>query len=629
MDKRKNAQQKAPCRYGKLCFRLNPVHFDEYSHAHLDEILSKGCDENGEYSIPDDIIAGREKIAEQLKVLSEQKKLETKNPPAKVQKCNDDEKLKVDQSLPSTSSNTSITQSNLQKKQDMKDFFKERAEKFKTKDPKEMQAPESTKKAQQINEKKTMSDETLEKLMEQYVPVRLPRGRMAEKLRKAAPYNMFLTTVTSSPQTHHEPLSITFQELLDPSLGDLESSVQFNFVVDIGWLLAHYTFAKLRHLPLTIFYGSDEEGIADINKKIPNVTSIKVNVTTPFGLHHTKMMLFFYQDKSMRVVVSTANLYDDDWNNRVQGLWISDRLPPLAEGIPHSNNGESVTGFREDFIRYLMTYNLPKLQPIIAQIRSTDFSSVNVFFVASAPGTHQELGNKGIQFGHLRVARLLSENSAPIDDKCPIMIQASSIGNLGPNPQSYLLGEIANSFKKDSAPVGIRRVPPVKVVYPSLNNVLDSHDGIMGGGCLPFASSSYEKELWLKDYLYQWRAFSRHRNKAMPHIKSYCRYSDRGLYWFLLTSANISKSAWGTINKSNKISTSFRINSYEAGVLFFPRVIINKDRFPMNEAQQKDDNIPLFKLPYDSNILQYSVDDVPYTADYLKSYLIQRGLMTK
>lgn len=32
-------------------------------------------------------------------------------------------------------------------------------------------------------------------------------------------------------------------EILDPSLGEIESSVQMNFMVDIGWLLGHYYFA--------------------------------------------------------------------------------------------------------------------------------------------------------------------------------------------------------------------------------------------------------------------------------------------------------------------------------------------------------------------------------------------------
>lgn len=76
-----------------------------------------------------------------------------------------------------------------------------------------------------------------------YVQVVAPKGQMADKLKKAAPYNMFLTVITDSKPTHNEPLSITFQEIFDKSLGELESSVQISFMVDVGWLMAHYYFA--------------------------------------------------------------------------------------------------------------------------------------------------------------------------------------------------------------------------------------------------------------------------------------------------------------------------------------------------------------------------------------------------
>lgn len=546
----------------------------------------------------------------------------------KSQEDDDDEDMKSQQPLPkiqkreipqSPKPSTSSQKDSM--KNDMKDFFKDRASAFKAKDPEDMKAPPTPPKSESSQQKQA-KERALEAAMKQFLPVILPRGKMSEKLKKAAPYNIFLTTITDAPQTHNEPLSVTFQELLDPSLGELESSVQFNFMVDIAWLLAQYTFARCRHLPLHVFYGSEEKELEEISKKLPNVMSQKVPIPTPIGCHHTKMMFFFYTDKSMRVVVSTANLYEDDWHNRTEGLWISEKLPALPDGISHVNNGESVTNFREDLMKYLMVYKMPKLQPIIARIRTTDFSSVKVFFVASTPGTHNDQG-KGIEFGHLRLGSLLAKHSAPIDDSCPIICQASSIGSLGPHPHVYLQGEIAQSFRKDTAPVGIRKQPKVKLIYPSLNNVLNSHDKIQGGGCLPYDGKINEKQLWLKEYLYQWRANSRNRTRAMPHIKSYCRYSERGLYWFHLTSANMSRSAWGSLNKSNKLNTSLRINSYEAGVLFCPRIVINQDRFPMNSSQRKDD-APLFRLPYDEILVPYAADDVPFTSDYLKSYLIQQ-----
>lgn len=628
----------------------------------MDAILAKGIDEKtGEYHIPSG--CPKDKVTEQLNILKLQNpahqpplkipKLEDTNEPASPVAVKKEAKIEVKTETPSRSQSNSLkkmflkspatqspststsskpisssgSSSFLQKKQDDKDFFKERAALFRAKNPEEMRAPSPPPKptTSQSSFNPTREKE-LEAAMHQLLPVVLPRGKMAKKLEDSAPYNVFLTTVTAAPETHTDPLSVTFLELLDPSLGELESSVQINFMIDVGWLLAQYAFAKCSQQPLLILYGQDMPGLAEINQKRPNVTSIKVNIPTPIGCHHTKMMLLFYKDKSMRVVVSTANLYEDDWDNRVQGLWISNQIPALGEGVSHTDCGESPTKFREDLMRYFIAYNIPKLQPIVAKIRESDFSSVNVFFVSSVPGTHRDSG-KGIYYGHPRVASLLSEHSAPVDDSNPIIIQASSIGCLGSNSAAYLCGEIANSFKRDSAPVGIRRLPNVKVIYPSLNNVLSSHDEIQGGGCLPYNGAAHDKQRWLNEHLYQWRASSRNRNKAMPHIKTYCRYSDRGLYWFVLTSANISRSAWGTMNKGNKtLNPSLRINSYEAGVVFFPRVIIGQERFPMNAAQQRD-NLPIFRLPFDVPPVPYGKDDVPYCAEYLKDFLAKFGVV--
>ena len=61
----------------------------------------------------------------------------------------------------------------------------------------------------------------------------------------------------------------------------------------------------------------------------------------------------------------------------------------------------------------------------------------------------------------------------------------------------------------------------------------------------------------------------------MPHIKTYCRWTDEnGLFWFILTSANLSKAAWGAFNKGSKLDLPLRIMNYEAGVLFLPKYVM-------------------------------------------------------
>ena len=66
------------------------------------------------------------------------------------------------------------------------------------------------------------------------------RKGFAFRLAEAGPYSFFLTAVRDSPPTHKEALSIRFHELLDPSMGDLDSSLQINFMVELDWLLEMY-----------------------------------------------------------------------------------------------------------------------------------------------------------------------------------------------------------------------------------------------------------------------------------------------------------------------------------------------------------------------------------------------------
>jgi len=58
----------------------------------------------------------------------------------------------------------------------------------------------------------------------------------------------------------------------------------------------------------------------------------------------------------------------------------------------------------------------------------------------------------------------------------------------------------------------------------------------------------------------------------MPHIKSYTRISPdlKSIPWFVLTSANLSKAAWGSIKRHG-----YSIENYEAGIIFVPKFIVS------------------------------------------------------
>lgn len=110
----------------------------------------------------------------------------------------------------------------------------------------------------------------------------------------------------------------------------------------------------------------------------------------------------------------------------------------------------------------------------------------------------------------------------------------------------------------------------------------------------------------LKRCLYfnsQWKFDSAGRTKAMPHIKSYTRISPDGtkIPWFVLTSANLSKGAWGSTAKTG---LSHFITNYEAGVVFMPKFMVNifvkfsKKHFFMNEFSDQQGLFSYRKIRY-------------------------------
>jgi len=138
-------------------------------------------------------------------------------------------------------------------------------------------------------------------------------GEFAIKYASSAPYHMFFSRIENSKETYNQQFSITFPEILDNSLGEIVNSLHLNFMVDVGWLCLQYLLAGQR-TDMTILYGDriDDEKLRN------NIIMMEIEMPE-FGCHHTKITILQYKDDGIRVVVSTANLYSDDWENRTQG----------------------------------------------------------------------------------------------------------------------------------------------------------------------------------------------------------------------------------------------------------------------------------------------------------------------
>ena len=82
------------------------------------------------------------------------------------------------------------------------------------------------------------------------------------------------------------------------------------------------------------------------------------------------------------------------------------------------------------------------------------------------------------------------------------------------------------------------------------------------------------KQTYLTSFLHLWRSERRGRTNACPHIKSYARFSSdfKQMAYFVLTSANLSKAAWGQLQKNG---SQLAIRSFEIGVLFIPKMFVS------------------------------------------------------
>lgn len=111
------------------------------------------------------------------------------------------------------------------------------------------------------------------------------------------------------------------------------------------------------------------------------------------------------------------------------------------------------------------------------------------------------------------------------------------------------------------------------------------------------------------------------RARASPHIKTYIRYNSKSIDWALLTSANLSKQAWGEALR--RATGEVRVTSWEVGVLLWPD-LLQKDSimvptFQSDTPREKDwegDGRPIvgLRIPYNMPLQQYGSDEIPWVA---------------
>jgi len=589
----RTAFERPECNFKQKCYRKNPHHFKEFKHSHLATLHSKYPDSE----VQEDTGIGLTNLKDQLRVYVDIENHFKRTAAAQTVQNNASPTPIRQNDSGTTGTYTNTDSANVVNQNG-------NAQKKRSRSP----SAEST------NHKKARDDTCKNERKESTEGKR--KSRIELKLEAAAPFNYFLTKVKDNPCTHKDESSIYMTDLMHPSLGKIKSSLQVNFMVELEWLQMNYEVTRNDKQPLVILYGAENPELT--SSDLPsNIRAVRVKPKYPYGTHHTKMMVFVYEDESVRVVVHTANLVGSDWENRTQGVWVSPRCPRLNSTAAGSTEGESPTGFRSSLIKYLRFYEVSAVKQFIDAIAAADMSTINVCFVASVPNSHKD--GDVYRWGHRAVSRLLRQHASGSCTKWPVTVQCSSIGSLGVSPSVWFEQELGKSLSSHPGPSGALPSPGrMQLVYPSHEDVMASYDGALGGGCLPYSKSTNTKQPWLWDHMYRWKAEASSRTRAMPHIKTYTRVSpdqDKMAY-FLLTSANLSKAAWGSMNKAGN---SCLIMSYEAGVLFLPKFITGQDELKVSTFAAREGGSSHFPLHYDLPVTKYEAKQKPWLYDFLLS----------
>ena len=197
---------------------------------------------------------------------------------------------------------------------------------------------------------------------------------------------------------------------------------------------------------------------------------------------------------------------------------------------------------------------------------------------------------------------------------------------------------------------------PVKLVLPTMDEIRTSVCGYRGGGPIPFRTKNVDKE-FLQPLFHRWS--HRQRNNIndplrtkhhAPHIKTFLQPSstnDNSIEWLVLTSHNLSTTAWGQIQlrsvQSRTDEKILYIQHWELGVFMSPRTLaklmspdegvsdihivpypginqnsvinIDSDDDDAEEEGETEIQKVIVPLPFDINPVSYDNNDIAWAVD--------------
>lgn len=319
-------------------------------------------------------------------------------------------------------------------------------------------------------------------------------------------------------------------------------------------------------------------------KKIEDKIKKIIIKMAPYTSHHTKMIINFYQDNTVRFFLPSNNFTKAEVDYPQQVCWCSPKLPFNEKFI---NKTPSL--FKNGIISYLKSYERKDINDLILKyVDQIDCSTLDdVTFIFSSPGKNTQSG-LGLLKQHIEN---IEDHIHTPSSKHRYLVQASSLGSkIGKDKHIFMDYIIPALVPKDciytraNDPDKYNKTYPwnnlikekihANILYPTIDEVMESPNMYLSGGWFHF---NYQANPGVYERLREANVFvkqcvsdiSKERRTTPSHSKFYLKWSNSKdndekkipdeIDWCLYTSANLSSVAWGRVTSNPR--------NFEIGVL--------------------------------------------------------------
>ncbi|KAK4049746.1 hypothetical protein OIO90_005327 [Microbotryomycetes sp. JL221] len=396
--------------------------------------------------------------------------------------------------------------------------------------------------------------------------------------------------------------SLTFPQVIDKS-SQLESAIVGAYVLDPTWVVSHFDDATRLLLimpgsppqpgqPVPKGYDWTQARYSQVLETVKPNTFCSNPRTIVFGpqresLMHTKIIALFYRD-FCRICIPTANAVPYDWDTIDNSMYIHD-FPLLKSNVDHDKmtprTNPTGTQFTKKLLDVLQSLYVPN--NFVSPFRKYDFStSAQVRLIASTSGNWTGWDEMKRGGGHPAMATILKDLGFSKGGSWSFEAQGSSIGMYTDNWLAQMCQSLAgrhpNEYysKKTPLPAGVdKKRWPLKVVYPTMNEVEASWGGTGHGGTIFCTTKHWARAKNLNLF---YKCVSK-RSRVTMHTKTVLglhKNAETDTYegYVYVGSHNFTSAAWGALQTSSSTNQpQLFMKNHEMGVIVPFRAINEQD----------------------------------------------------